>query len=175
MNKDNKNNQDILSDVAMVVDAKSFLERWSTSLKADQLWPFPVSFSCCSTELRGFKGKHFDPSILELHEYFREPDKADLLVLGGTITHKMAPRLKEIYRQMPEGKMVMAIGACASSGGPYWTYSVVQGVSQLFPVDIYLPGCPPTPESIVEAFTLIEERIEKRVSAVSQINWSLNV
>lgn len=169
------NNQDILSNVAMAVDSKSFLERWSLSLRSDQIWPFPVSFSCCGTELQGFRGKHFDPSTLDLHEYFREPSEADLLVLGGTITHKMAPKLKEIYRKMPEGKMVMAVGACASSGGPYWTYSVVQGVSQLFPVDIYLPGCPPTPEAIVNAFSAIEERLEKRVSALSQINWSLNV
>jgi NADH-quinone oxidoreductase subunit B len=175
MSFESNHNLDILTDVAMVVDSKSFLKRWSASLKRDQIWPFPVSFSCCAVELRGFKGKHFDPSELDLHEYFREPGEADLLVLGGTITHKMAPKLKEIYRQMPEEKMVMAIGACASSGGPYWTYSVVQGVSQLFPVDIYLPGCPPSPQSIVEAFSSIERRIEKKVSALSQINWSLNV
>jgi NADH-quinone oxidoreductase subunit B len=168
-------NQEIVSDVAMAVDSKSFLERWASSLKQDQLWPFPVSFSCCSTELRGFKGKHFEPNELDLHEYFREPTEADLLVLGGTITHKMAPILKEIYAQMPEGKMVMAIGACASSGGPYWTYSVVQGVSQLFPVDIYLPGCPPSPDAIVQSFSAIQERIKKKVSAISQAKWSLNV
>ena len=175
MSIENNTDQDLLNDVAMVVDSKSFLERWSKSLKANQIWPFPVSFSCCAVELRGFKGKHFDPSELDLHEYFREPEEADLLVIGGTITHKMAPMLKEVYRKMPEGKMVMAIGACASSGGPYWTYSVVQGVSQLFPVDVYLPGCPPSPESIINAFSSIEERLQKNVSALSQINWSLNV
>ena len=171
----NETEQDILSEVAMVVDSESFLKKWSLSISKKQIWPFPISFSCCSREIKAFQGAHLPSSMIDVPSYYRKPSEADLLVVGGTITHKMAPHLKKIYHEMPANKWVLAVGACASSGGPYWTQSVVQGLSQLFPVDVYLPGCPPSPEAIIQSFELIQDRIERRVSAYSQVQWSLNV
>lgn len=168
-------NTDILSEVAMVVDSESFLRRWELSIKENQLWPFPLAFSCCTAEFQSTNGLGQMESELDLANYYGDPAKSDLLIIGGTITHKMAPYLKDIYAQMPKDKWVLAVGACASSGGPYWTQSVVQGISQLFPVDVYLPGCPPAPEAIIQAFETIKDRIRRRVSAHSQAQWSLNV
>lgn len=168
-------NKDILSEVAMMVDSESFLRRWEMSIKEKQLWPFPLAFSCCSLEFESMNGLHRPSSELDLANYFNSPEKSDLLIIGGTITHKMAPLLKDIYARMPKDKWVMAVGACASSGGPYWTQSVVQGISQLFPVDVYLPGCPPSSEAIVQAFSVMKDRVKNRVSAHSQASWSLNV
>ena len=174
MEKTNSEN-DLLSEVAMMVDSESFLQKWNNSIRKDQVWPFPLSFSCCSSEFRSFKGAHLPASEMDLPEYVRSPENADLLVIGGTITHKMIPHIKRLYERMPDKRWVLAVGACASSGGPYWTHSVVQGISQVIPVDVYLPGCPPSPMAIIQAFEVIKERIEKRVSAYSQVTWSLNV
>lgn len=175
MDNQETNNSDILSEVAMLVDSESFLKKWSNSIRQKDLWPFPLSFSCCSSEFRSFKGIHFSSNQLDMAELCLKPEQADLLVVGGTITHKMVPYIKEIYERMPDQKWVLAVGACASSGGPYWTHSVVQGLSQIIPVDVYLPGCPPTPEAIVQSFECIKERVEKRVSSHSQTVWSMNV
>lgn len=166
------NSPDILSEVAITVDSEKFFEKWKRSFISDEVWPFPLSFSCCSNELRNFRGVHLPPNEFD---FKRTPEESDLLVIGGTVTHKMVPFLKSVYDRMPNHKMVMAVGACASSGGPYWTQSVVQGISQVFPVDVYLPGCPPSPASIIDAMNLIKERINRRVSSRDQLQWSLNV
>lgn len=174
MNESNRNS-DIISEVAFTANSENFLAKWSHSILQDELWPFPVSFSCCASELRSFKGQQYSGDYVDLSDVSRPPESADLLIVGGTISQKMAPYIIDIYERMPEDKWVLAVGACASSGGPYWTHSVVQGLSQIIPVDVYLPGCPPSKEMIIQSFETIRERVVKKVSAISQTRWSLNV
>ncbi|MBK22724.1 MAG: NADH-quinone oxidoreductase subunit B [Halobacteriovorax sp.] len=168
-------NSNIISEVAFTANSESFLKKWNESILQDELWPFPVSFSCCASELRSFRGMQNSSSYVDVSDISRPPEKADLLIVGGTISQKIAPHLIDIYERMPEEKWVLAVGACASSGGPYWTHNVVQGLSQIIPVDVYLPGCPPSKEMIIQSFEAIRERVAKKVSALSQTRWSLNV
>ncbi len=170
-----ESNSSIISEVAMTADSESFLNRWNRSILENELWPFPVSFSCCSSEMRRFKGRENSSEYINGLDVAYPPEESDLLIVGGTISQKMAPFIKEVYDRMPEEKWVLAIGACASSGGPYWTHSVVQGLSQIVPVDVYLPGCPPSREMIIQSFEAIRERVTKKVSSLSQTRWSLNV
>lgn len=170
-----KQQHDTLSDIAMMVNSESFLKRWERSIKAEQLWPFPVSFSCCSSELKYSSGFDCRVSELDFAGFCEDSSDADLLIVGGTVTHKMAPYLIEIYNKMPKEKWVIAIGACASSGGPYWTQSVVQGIGQLFPVDVYIPGCPPSPEVILQSFEVVKERVRSKVSSCMNQEWSFGV
>ncbi|MFA4874341.1 MAG: NADH-quinone oxidoreductase subunit NuoB [bacterium] len=127
------------------------------------LWPMPYGTACCAIEFMGLTSGRFDISRFGAELLRFSPRQADLLLVMGTISFKQAPILKRIYAQMPEPKWVVAVGACATSGGFYNNYHTLQGIDELIPVDVYVPGCPPRPEQLMDALIKIQEGILKRV------------
>lgn len=132
--------------------------------RENSLWPYPFGTACCGIEFMGAISNTHDVSRFGAELVRFSPRQADLLVVAGTITHKMAPVLKRVWNQMLEPKWCMAFGVCASSGGFYDNYSVVQGIDHIIPVDIYLPGCPPRPEAFFEALMLLQRKIQNEKS-----------
>src|SRR5690554_1927803 len=124
------------------------------------LWPLPFATSCCGIEFMATMGAHYDISRFGSERPSFSPRQADLLLVMGTIVKKMGPVLKQVYIQMAEPRWVIAVGACASSGGIFDTYSVLQGIDQVIPVDVYVPGCPPRPEAILDGVLRVQELIE---------------
>jgi len=126
------------------------------------LWPVHIETACCSIEFGAASGPRYDLERFGVLEAFGSLRQCDLLVVQGTITRKMVPRLKWIYEQMPEPKWVMAMGACAISGGLYIdSYNVVPGIDKFMPVDVYIPGCPPRPETLIQGFIELQNKIRK--------------
>jgi NADH-quinone oxidoreductase subunit B len=129
------------------------------------MWPMPFGTACCAIEFMGVVSSRFDVSRFGAEVVRFSPRQSDLLMVMGTVTQKMAPVLKQIYDQMPEPKWVISMGACASSGGFYDNYSVVQGIDELVPVDVYVAGCPPRPENVIGAIAKLQEKISKEKAA----------
>src|ERR1700750_818840 len=127
--------------------------------RANSLWPLPFATSCCGIEFMATMGAHYDLSRFGAERLSFSPRQADLLMVMGTIAKKMGPILKSVYLQMAEPRWVMAVGACASSGGIFDSYSVLQGIDQIIPVDVYVPGCPPRPEGILDGFMRIQDLV----------------
>lgn len=121
------------------------------------LWPLPFATSCCGIEYMATMAAHYDMGRFAMERMSFSPRQSDMLMVMGTISKKMAPVLKEVYIQMAEPRWVMAVGACASSGGIFDTYSVLQGIDRIIPVDVYVPGCPPRPEQIIEGAMKVQE------------------
>ena len=126
-------------------------------------WFLPVGTACCSLEYHAAWNSNYNPEPLES----TPPTLADLMIVTGTVTEKQFPIITQMYHQMPHPKWVIAMGACAASGGPYPAYNVVQGIDREIPVDVYVPGCPPTPESIITAIGQVKERVQKGISAAT--------
>ena len=126
------------------------------------LWPMPFGTACCALEFMSIVSGRFDIARFGAEILRFSPRQADLLLVMGTVTYKQAPILKRIYDQMPEPKWVVAYGACASSGGFYDNYNTVQGIDEIVPVDVYVPGCPPRPEQLFEAILKIQKDILRR-------------
>lgn len=137
------------------------LEEAVSWCRKNSLWPMPYGTSCCGIEMMSTLSGHYDLSRFGAEVVRFSPRQADLLIVAGTITTKMAPVLRNIYDQMCEPKWVIAMGACSSSGGIFNTYSVLQGIDEIMPVDIYVPGCPPIPEGLITAVLKIQDNIIK--------------
>ncbi len=127
----------------------------------NSLWPMPFGTSCCGIEMMSTLSSTYDLSRFGAEVVRFSPRQADMLIVAGTITTKMAPVLRTIYDQMLEPKWVIAMGACSSSGGIFDTYSVLQGIDEIMPVDVYVPGCPPIPEGLITAIMHLQTKIEK--------------
>ena len=140
-----------------VVSTIDALVNWG---RKSAIWPMPLGISCCAIEMMAYAGPRYDVSRFGSEVFRFSPRQADLLIVAGTVTYKMAKVVRKIYDQMPEPKWVVAMGACTSSGGIYRTYSVVQGINQFLPVDVYIAGCPPRPDSVLKALMMIQESID---------------
>ena len=124
------------------------------------LMPATFGLACCAIEMMGAGGAHYDISRFGMETFRASPRQADLMIVAGRVSQKMAPVLRQIYDQMMEPKWVLSMGVCASSGGMFNNYAIVQGVDQIVPVDVYAPGCPPTPETLIHAIETLHQKIE---------------
>jgi len=131
--------------------------------RKSSIWPMPFGTACCAIEFMALTASHYDLARFGAEVLRFSPRQADLMFVAGTIVDKEGPILKTIYDQMPEPKWVISMGVCASSGGFYRSYHVMQGIDEIIPVDVYVPGCPPAPESLVAAVMKIQERIQQGV------------
>jgi NADH-quinone oxidoreductase subunit B len=128
--------------------------------RKNSLWPLPFATSCCGIEFMATMGAHYDLARFGSERLSFSPRQADLLMVMGTIAKKMAPVLKQVYEQMAEPRWVLSMGACASSGGIFDTYSVLQGIDRIIPVDVYVPGCPPRPEQVIDGILKIQDLVQ---------------
>lgn len=128
--------------------------------RANSLWPLPFATSCCGIEFMATMGSNYDLARFGMERMSFSPRQADLLMVMGTIAKKMGPILRQVYEQMAEPKWVIAVGACACSGGIFDSYSVLQGIDKVIPVDVYVPGCPPRPEQIIDGIMKIQDLVK---------------
>ena len=129
--------------------------------RKNSLWPLPFATSCCGIEFMALMAAHYDLGRFGAERLSFTPRQSDVLMVIGTIAKKMAPVVKQVYLQMAEPRWVIAVGACASSGGIFDTYSVLQGIDQIVPVDVYVPGCPPRPEAMIDGILRIQDLVGK--------------
>ena len=139
------------------------LERALNLARANSLWPLTFGLHCCAIEMMAASAARFDLDRFGAGVFRSSPRQADLMIVAGTVSRKMAPRIKMLYEQMPAPKYVIAMGGCAMWGGPYQyegQYAIVEGVDRIIPVDVHVPGCPPRPEGLIEVLLLLERKIK---------------
>jgi NADH-quinone oxidoreductase subunit B len=148
-------------DEAVVTTTIDTVVNWG---REASLWPFVFGTACCAIEFMSTAASRYDISRFGAEVLRFSPRHADLLVVAGTVSYKQAPILKQIYDQMPEPKWVVAVGACASTGGFYDNYTTLQGIDEIIPVDVYVAGCPPRPEAILDAVLDIQRQLKREAN-----------
>ncbi len=134
-------------------------------VRGHSIWPMPMGLACCGIELMAVGASRFDIGRFGSEVMRFSPRQSDCMIVAGTVTYKMAPAIRRIYDQMSEPKWVIAMGACASTGGMYRSYATMQGVDRILPVDVYVSGCPPRPEALLDAFIQLQRKIAAEPSA----------
>jgi NADH-quinone oxidoreductase subunit B len=136
------------------------------------MWPMPFGTACCAIEMMAAAASNFDISRFGMERMSFSPRQADVLICAGRVPYKLAPVLRRIWDQMPQPKWSISMGACASSGGVFDTYSMVQGIDTIIPVDVYIPGCPPRPEALIYGLMMIQEKVRSETLADHAVNRS---
>lgn len=146
--------------------------RWA---RTKSMWPLLFGLACCAIEMMATFASHFDLARFGMEVYRASPRQADLMIVSGRVSRKMAPVVRRLYDQMPEPKWVLAMGDCASSGGVYNNYAILQGVDEIIPVDVYVSGCPPRPEALMDGILRLHEKIQKGEprGQIKIENWGL--
>jgi NADH-quinone oxidoreductase subunit B len=151
-----------------VTTRMEFLVNWA---RANSLWPMPFGTACCAIEFMATAASRFDLARFGMERLSFSPRQADVLICAGRVPFKLAPVIRRIYQQMPQPKWVISMGACASSGGMFDNYAVVQGIDTIIPVDVYVPGCPPRPEALMYGILMLQEKVKQQRSIADQAQY----
>jgi NADH-quinone oxidoreductase subunit B len=152
--------QELPVQLTSLADMFQWAQNWARS---KSVWPLGYGLACCAIEMMASAQAHYDLSRFGSEVFRSSPRQADLMIVAGTVSVKMGPRLRLLWEQMPEPKWVLSMGQCANSGGEFYdSYYTVQGVDTIVPVDIYVPGCPPRPEALIEGILKLREKIQKQ-------------
>lgn len=153
----------------IVTTTVSDMAHWA---QANSIWPALFGLACCAIEMMAMSASRWDVARFGSEVFRASPRQSDLMIVAGRLSTKMAPVLRQVYDQMPDPKWVISMGACASTGGVFNNYAIVQGVDQIVPVDVYVPGCPPTPDMLMYGFTMLQDKIKRGVPPASDMQLS---
>ncbi|MEO7503095.1 MAG: NADH-quinone oxidoreductase subunit B family protein [Gemmatimonadaceae bacterium] len=159
------------SQEGWVATRLDFLVNWS---RANSLWPMPFGTACCAIEFMATAASRFDLARFGMERMSFSPRQADVLICAGRVPFKLAPIIRRIWQQMPQPKWAISMGACASTGGMFDNYAVVQGIDTIIPVDVYVPGCPPRPEGLIHGIRLLQEKVMNERSSDKRIREEMD-